>query len=203
MPSPSTARGDLWLYMNCALGVLKKADLQAWKQNPGISVTIRTFDALDGVRPTVRRSWRGHDRLMDGCGSPTAGPCRSSTRNVSCETRRRRRCTSNRSSRTGSHIEAQRTVRLPPLTRDLQIDYVGLSFVAPQKVRFRYRLDGRDEAWQEPGTPPAGVLQRSPPRHVPVPRDRQQQRRRLERARRVARDRHRARLVSDSRVRRD
>jgi signal transduction histidine kinase len=46
---------------------------------------------------------------------------------------------------------AQRTLRLPPLTRDLEIDYVGLSFVAPQKVRFRYRLDGRDDSWQEPG----------------------------------------------------
>ena len=43
-------------------------------------------------------------------------------------------------------------MRLPPLTRNLQIDYVGLSFVAPQKIRFRYRLDGRDDAWQEPGT---------------------------------------------------
>ena len=44
------------------------------------------------------------------------------------------------------------TVRLPPLTRDLEIDYVGLSFVMPQRVRFRYRLEGRDSAWQEPGT---------------------------------------------------
>jgi len=44
------------------------------------------------------------------------------------------------------------TIRLPPLTRDLQIDYVGLSFVAPQKVLFRYRLEGRDATWQEPGT---------------------------------------------------
>src|SRR5262249_42553693 len=43
-------------------------------------------------------------------------------------------------------------VRLPALTRDLEIDYVGLSFVAPQRVRFRFRLEGRDEAWQEPGT---------------------------------------------------
>jgi signal transduction histidine kinase len=41
-------------------------------------------------------------------------------------------------------------LQLPPLTRDLEIDYVGLSFVAPQKVQFRYRLDGRDAAWQEP-----------------------------------------------------
>lgn len=44
-------RGDLWLYMNCALGVLASADFQVWKQNPDIAVTIRTFDTLDGVRP--------------------------------------------------------------------------------------------------------------------------------------------------------
>ncbi len=43
-------------------------------------------------------------------------------------------------------------LRLPPLTRDLEIDYTALSFVLPQKVRFRYKLEGRDAAWQEPGT---------------------------------------------------
>jgi signal transduction histidine kinase len=45
-----------------------------------------------------------------------------------------------------------RELRLPPLTRDLEIDYTALSFVVPQKVRFRYKLEGRDTAWQEPGT---------------------------------------------------
>ena len=41
------------------------------------------------------------------------------------------------------------TVRLPPRVRDLQIDYTALSFVAPEKVRFRYRLDGQDTDWRE------------------------------------------------------
>jgi hypothetical protein len=31
-------------------------------------------------------------------------------------------------------------ISLPALTRDLEIDYTALSFVVPQKVRFRYRL---------------------------------------------------------------
>jgi hypothetical protein len=43
-------------------------------------------------------------------------------------------------------------VRLPPRTRDLEIDYTALSFVAPQKVLFRYMLEGHDAGWQEPGT---------------------------------------------------
>jgi signal transduction histidine kinase len=42
-------------------------------------------------------------------------------------------------------------LHLPRLLRDLEIDYSALSFVAPQKVRFRYKLEGRDEGWQEPG----------------------------------------------------
>ena len=71
----------------------------------------------------------------------------------------------------------------------------------PQKVRFRYRLDGRDDDVAGAGNAPSGVLQRSPPGHVPVPRDRQQQRRRLERGRRVARDRHRTGVVPDAGLR--
>jgi signal transduction histidine kinase len=43
-------------------------------------------------------------------------------------------------------------IRLPPRTRDLEIDYTALSFVAPQKVVFRYMLEGHDAGWQEAGT---------------------------------------------------
>ena len=41
-------------------------------------------------------------------------------------------------------------LRLPPHTRDIEIDYTALSFVAPQKVRFRYKLEGHDSDWQDP-----------------------------------------------------
>ena len=43
-------------------------------------------------------------------------------------------------------------LRLPPLIRDLQIDYTALSLVAPEKMRFRYKLEGRDRDWQDVGT---------------------------------------------------
>ena len=41
--------------------------------------------------------------------------------------------------------------RLPPLIRDLEIDYTALSLAAPEKVLFRYKLEGRDADWQEAG----------------------------------------------------
>jgi hypothetical protein len=46
---------------------------------------------------------------------------------------------------------AQGNVRLPPLVRDLEIDYTALSLVAPEKIRFRYKLEGKDADWQEVG----------------------------------------------------
>jgi signal transduction histidine kinase len=40
---------------------------------------------------------------------------------------------------------------LPPLTRDIEIDHTALSFVMPQRVQFRYNLEGHDRGWHEAG----------------------------------------------------
>jgi len=42
-------------------------------------------------------------------------------------------------------------VRLPPLVRDIEIEYTALSFVSPESNQFRYKLDGRDQDWQDAG----------------------------------------------------
>ena len=52
----------------------------------------------------------------------------------------------------GKNYSPQDGLRLPALTRHLQIDYTALSFVAPQKVRFRYKLEGYDSEWQDAAT---------------------------------------------------
>jgi PAS domain S-box-containing protein len=41
---------------------------------------------------------------------------------------------------------------LPPRTTDLQIGYTALSLSVPEKVRFRYELEGVDKDWQDAGT---------------------------------------------------
>ena len=47
---------------------------------------------------------------------------------------------------------AGEALHLPARTRDIEIDYTALSFRVPQKVRFRYKLDGRNAEWQDAGT---------------------------------------------------
>src|SRR5262249_37904263 len=47
--------------------------------------------------------------------------------------------------------QAPSALGLPPLVRDLEIDYTALSFVAPEKNRFRVKLEGRDPDWLDVG----------------------------------------------------
>jgi ligand-binding sensor domain-containing protein/signal transduction histidine kinase len=43
-------------------------------------------------------------------------------------------------------------INVPPGAADLEIGYTGLSFSTPERVRFRYRLEGLDDKWIEAGT---------------------------------------------------
>ena len=43
-------------------------------------------------------------------------------------------------------------LKLPPRTVNLKIAYTATSLTAPQRVRFRYKLEGQDKEWQDAGT---------------------------------------------------
>ena len=65
-------------------------------------------------------------------------------------------------------------LRLPPLVRDLDIDYTGLSFVAPEKVLFSLQAGRLGPRLAERRQSPASVLYESRSRQLPLPRDRLQ-----------------------------
>jgi signal transduction histidine kinase len=56
-------------------------------------------------------------------------------------------------------------VRLPALSRDLEIDFTALSLVAPEKIRFRYKLEGYDSDWQDVGNRRQAFYTNLPPRN--------------------------------------
>jgi signal transduction histidine kinase/ligand-binding sensor domain-containing protein len=53
---------------------------------------------------------------------------------------------------------------LPPLVRDLEIDYAALSLVAPEKNRFKVKLEGWDPDWQDVGNQRQKFYSNLPPR---------------------------------------
>jgi diguanylate cyclase (GGDEF)-like protein/PAS domain S-box-containing protein len=43
-------------------------------------------------------------------------------------------------------------IDLPAGSREIELEYTALSFAAPEKVKFKYRLEGYDADWVDPGT---------------------------------------------------
>src|SRR5262249_31286907 len=54
---------------------------------------------------------------------------------------------------------------LPARLRDLEIDYTALSLAAPEKVLFRYKLEGWDSDWQDAGNRRQVFYTNLPPRN--------------------------------------
>lgn len=61
-----------------------------------------------------------------------------------------------------SHIQLS-DLRLPARTKNVEIYYTALSLSVPERVQFRYKLDGIDREWQDPGTRREAFYSRLPP----------------------------------------
>src|SRR5262245_2822154 len=145
-------QGALWLYMQCGLVRIAGSDLKQWWEHADAVVEVKVLDGLDGVRPGAASFQPKATRSPDGrlwFASDTVvqmvDPARLGANTIPPPVHIEQVIADRRS------YPVTDAVRLPPRTRDLEIDFVGLSYVAPQKVVFRYRLEGRDDDWQEPG----------------------------------------------------
>ena len=56
-------------------------------------------------------------------------------------------------------------IELPEATRSVRIDYTALSLTAPERVRFRYKLDGADDTWRDGGNERSVRYANLPPGH--------------------------------------
>jgi signal transduction histidine kinase len=142
---------NLWLNSECGLIEIPSQQMDLWWKHPESKLTIRVFDASDGVQPgfghfnTSAKTPDGRLWFANGNVAQVIDPTHIAANTLTPPVE-------------VSAIVADRkdyplasTVSLPALTRDLEIDYTALSYAAPQKVLFRYKLEGHDTAWQEPG----------------------------------------------------
>jgi ligand-binding sensor domain-containing protein/signal transduction histidine kinase len=51
----------------------------------------------------------------------------------------------------GQEVSRDEAITVPPGKGELEFDFDTLTFIAPQKARFRYRLEGYDKNWVEAG----------------------------------------------------
>jgi PAS domain S-box-containing protein len=143
---------NLWLTAPCGFIEISSSDVQRWWNHPDTMVQARLFDTLDGARPGYvsfnpaakspdGRLWFVSQVVLQMI-DPAHLPGERTVSPVYVES-----VVADR-----KQYSPQEGLKLPPLTRDLQIGYSSPSFLIPQKVKFRYRLDGHDRDWQDAGT---------------------------------------------------
>jgi len=145
-------QGNLWLYSACGLIEVPKGEIERWWREPEAKLKTRVFDALDGVQAGLSHfsgSSRGPDGRLWFANNAVAQSIDPThlTGNTVPPPVHITGIVADRKS-----YVLPEALKLPALTRDLEIDYTALSFAAPKKVLFRYMLEGHDATWQDPGT---------------------------------------------------
>ena len=146
------SHGNLWLNLQCGIVQVARSELEEWWEKPDIVVHPTVFDPYEGAQPgrafweSAARSGDGRLWFANGSVLQMIDPDHLA-RNVTPPPVHVEAIIADR-----KHYHPQEGLRIPPLPRDLEIDYTALSFGVPQKVLFRYRLEGRDSAWQDAGT---------------------------------------------------
>jgi PAS domain S-box-containing protein len=173
LPCPETFsairdnHGALWIYTRCGLIRIAESEWAKWIESPHVAVSIMILDALDGAQagtgsikqPAASKGPDGRLWFVTGVSVQALDPDRLYenalpppvyVEGVVADHKR---------------FDATSLVKVPALSRDLEVDYTAPSLSVPQKVRFRYMLEGRDQEWQDAGTRRQAFYTDLKPRH--------------------------------------
>ncbi|HEY2679046.1 MAG TPA: ATP-binding protein [Steroidobacteraceae bacterium] len=142
---------NLWLYAQCGAIRIAKENLARWMNDPAAVIPILLLDAEDGANP-FDAPFGGSARTPDGVlwFSNNVNLQKIDPDSVA-RAGRPPPVHLEQFTAEGKHYDIDEPINLPPSTGNIQIDYTGLSFVAPDQVRFRYKLDGFDRGWTDAG----------------------------------------------------
>jgi signal transduction histidine kinase/ligand-binding sensor domain-containing protein len=152
-----TETGDLWVNGFSGISHVSAADLKKWLLDPGSPVSAEHLDDLDGLpglsgemhpEPSVVEAADGRLWFATTRGIAWLDP-------TALERKPNRLAPPVVISAVisdGKTLPGSRGLTLPALTENLEIDYTALSLAIPERVFFRYKLDGVDKEWQSVGT---------------------------------------------------
>jgi PAS domain S-box-containing protein len=149
------SNGSLWLAESRGVIEIVATEIQQVLSDPSYRVKYRIFDSFDGLPGTFAgvlinsKTIQGTDGklwFIASKGIVQVNPAKISTNALPPPVLIR----SVRAN--GRQADSLTNLKLPPRTTNLQIGYTALSLSVPEKVRFRYELEGVDKDWQDAGT---------------------------------------------------
>jgi signal transduction histidine kinase/ligand-binding sensor domain-containing protein len=141
-----------WLYTACGLVRVARSELERWVADPKLRVSTTILDNADGVRsdltttdstPIVAKSADGKIWFVPKDGVSVIDPHHFPVNKVPPPVHIEQVTADDKT------YDAAEGLRLRSKVRDLTINYTALSLVAPEKVRFRVKLEDQDKDWRE------------------------------------------------------
>ena len=145
--------GNLWISSNKGIYRVARAELDAFDRHQTHAIAIMSFDKSDGMAATQ----------CNGASQPSAWKSRdgrlwfATVRGVVTVDPKRIRVNG-----TVPPVVIERAV-IDHRARRVEIAYAALSLVAPQRIRFRFRLDGFDSQWTDAGSRRVAFYTNLPP----------------------------------------
>ena len=146
--------GDLWLHGADGIYHIGHASLADWMRDPARAVAFERFDALDGLRghapqlrplPSLIRAADGMLWFSTGSAIALLDPAHIRRNALPPPVQIR----SVAAGATVYDIQGRGVLDLPASTDGVRVAFTALSLSIPERVRFRYRLEGVDHGWQE------------------------------------------------------
>jgi signal transduction histidine kinase/ligand-binding sensor domain-containing protein len=152
---------SVWLETACGLVRIARPELDAWAADPKRTIQATVFDYSDGVRshsfasgysPRVAKSTDGKLWFPTFDGVSIIDPSHLALNQLPPPVEIEQVTADGKTFWQDLSGDASSShPRPPPLVHDVTIDYTALSLVAPDKVLFRYKLEGVDRDWQDVG----------------------------------------------------
>jgi diguanylate cyclase (GGDEF)-like protein len=159
-------RGELWMSGNKGISRVPRRDLEELAEGRRTSVTPIAYGTSDGMRSSECNGnsqpagWKARDGSLwfpTTRGAVRIDPAKIrlnelpppvAIEDVTID---------------GKRVDSRASVDAPPGRGEIEIQYAGLSLVDPQRVRFKYRLDGFDQGWVDAGTRRVAYYTNIPP----------------------------------------
>jgi signal transduction histidine kinase/ligand-binding sensor domain-containing protein len=144
---------SLWLYSACGLVRVTRKELDAWIADPKRRVETTVWGADDGVRlrpfspdsygPPAARLADGKLWFLTGEGVQVVDPHHIANNRLPPPVHVEQIIADDKPYSTAHGV------RLPANVRNLRIEFTALSLVAPEKIHFKYKLEGQNGNWHE------------------------------------------------------
>ena len=159
------AQGNFWMSCNVGVSRVSQAQLDGFADGKVPSVTALSFGEADGMRSReCNGNSPGAMRTADGrlWFSTLGGAAVIDPSHISFN-RRPPPVLVERVTADQKVLSPAGNMRVPPGKGQLEFQYTALSYLAPERVRFRYRLEGFDRDWIEAGTRRVAYYTNIPP----------------------------------------